>query len=145
MCVICKDEIKLVDGVLDCSWCPTVTHIPIIPGLLRVCQGCASLEEIAPTPGLKDISCYKCPIRSIHGLKDFTDLDACDCRMLQSIHDLPKLKSLYCIRSPLLKSIRNVPRLKTISCGGLNQLIDFPYDTITKNSPFTYDSLPSCS
>src|SRR5437773_2058455 len=74
MCMICDNEDLTNSHTLDCSKCPFLTLIPIIPGLHELyCSECPMLTEISIIPGLKKLECCWCPllteIPKIDGLK----------------------------------------------------------------------------
>jgi len=133
MCKLCNNNIEPGIQELDISHCQEISHIPMIPGLIKIwCQGCPKLTEIPRIPGLRDIRCYKSSIIDISGFDDLEFLDCCDCPFLISISNNINLKSIYCVRSPNLRSISNVPKLDLISCSGCPSLASIPYDVVDK-------------
>ncbi len=144
MCLICNDEIKPGMTELDCEYCDTITHIPMIEGLQKIwCQYC-SLRSISRIPGLIDIRCYKTTLTNISGFNQLEFLDCCDCLYLIKITDLPSLKTLYCVRCPILGSITNTPNLIFLSCCDCSSLVLIPYKTTDNMLPMYKNYHSNC-
>ena len=60
MCLICECKYNGLQEI-ELS-CPTLTHVPVIPGLqILICWNCPKLTEISIIPGLQELECYFCP------------------------------------------------------------------------------------
>ena len=61
MCIICKGENLKGLRTLDCSYCRSLTNIPVIKGLKTLnCSNCPLLTNIPIIEGLQILNCSNC-------------------------------------------------------------------------------------
>jgi len=100
MCIICEGKYDEKTTKIDCSRCPLLQSIPLLPNLTELyCSRCPLIQSIPDLPKLTHLFCYRCPL-------------------LQSIPLLPKLTILSCSRCPLLRSIPPLPKISLLHCSG---------------------------
>ncbi len=147
MCVICEQQLnaetpltRTVNDlmILECSYCPVLTHMPNIIGLQNLkCICCYELTHIPNIIGLKVLDCEECHLLShipnIIGLKilnctschQLTEipniiglqyLNCEDCQALTQIPLIQGLKTLRCYDCPLLENISMIQGLEKLYC-----------------------------
>ncbi len=113
---------------LNCSWCPLLTALPVLPFCtLLSCYNCPLLTELPPLSICTDLDCSYCPLLTV--LPDMplcTLLNCSNCLMLKKLPSLDFCTKLSCSNCRLLTVFPKLPICIELSCSACRSLTKLP-------------------